>query len=87
MKNIQITKGSSKNGFGTIDDGRGNTYECELVDGLPNGKGIELQWNGARVLGYPKNRFEGYWKDGELHGKGKILRGGDERNKKEGRRK
>ncbi len=83
MKNIQITKGSSKNGFGTIDDGRGKTYEGELVDGLPNGKGIEL-WGNVAGVGAPQYRLEGYFKEGKLHGKGKILRGGDERDKDEG---
>ena len=70
IKITEITKGSSKNGFGTGKSNVNHKYEGEVKDGQPHGKG---------TLFHPENMsrkgtiyYEGDWVFGEQTGKGKM---------------
>ena len=92
IKIKEITKGSSKNGFGTGESNYNHKYEGEVKDGQPHGKGTlfhpenvsrkgtiyyEGDWLFGKQTGKGKTywslgskMYEGYFVDGEFHGKG-----------------
>jgi hypothetical protein len=62
----EITKGSSKNGFGTGQSNYKHKYEGEVKDGQPHGKGTLSHHNRKTIY------YEGDWVFGEMTGKGKL---------------